>query len=425
VPAAAPTVRSASVTLPADQIHSVVDTRRNWTDRLRFGGSPLAIVTLLCVSAMGTFVSQGLLYPALPLYLHDVLGTSLGTAGLIMSSQSISAVVARPWAGRRLDTKGRRAFLISGPLLTLGTAIGLLTLKSELAVLGLRMLQGVANAMFYGAATATVADVAPPERRATYLARYSLFFYLGFATGPAIAEILIVQSGFNAVWWTVIGASAFGASLALLLPETGGHNPDAVKLPLLSRLFHPDAVGPGIPYFCAGIGWTAIGAFLALYARHIGMGNSGWLFAALSATVILTRSLSGNMADRVGRRAVAVPCSLACAAGLAVLAAFPVPLMAFVGVMLFAAGYAGLFPTMLAMVVDKAPPAERGQAMGSFNMFFDVGAPLGGFATGRLVDVSGYGAGFGTMAGIGAVGALLLIFRVTDNGLPFRRRPAT
>jgi MFS family permease len=98
--------------------------------------------------------------------------------------------------------------------------------------------------------------------------------------------------------------------------------------------------------------------------------------------------------------------------------------MAFAGVICFAAGYAGLFPTMLAMVVDKAPPAERGQAMGSFNMFFDIGAPLGGFLTGRLVDLSGYGAGFGAMAGIALVGVIVLVAGVADRRTA-RRRVAT
>lgn len=372
-------------------------------------------VTLLCVSAMGTFVSQGLLYPSLPLYLHLQLGTSLGAAGLIMASQSIASLFSRPWTGRYIDTRGRKPFLIVGPLLVMVTAIGLLVVHTVWGVLVLRLLQGVANAMFYGAATATVADVAPPQRRATYLARYSLFFYLGFAVGPAIAEFLIDRWGFNAVWYGVIISTALGSGLALTLPETGERRLDAEQLPLLSRFFHPAAVGPGLPYLCVGVGWTAIGAFLALYAREIGMASSAWLFVALSLTVMVTRALSGNLADRFGGRAVATPCALSCAIGLAVLAAFQFPVTAFVGVVLFAAGYAGIFPTLLAMVVDRAPAAERGQAMGSFNMYFDIGAPLGGFLTGKLVDLGGYGAGFGAMAAVAAVGALLLLGGVVGS----------
>ena len=97
------------------------------------------------------------------------------------------------------------------------------------------------------------------------------------------------------------------------------------------------------------------------------------------------------------------------------LATFRHPGSAFVGVVFFAAGYAGIFPTLLAMVVDRAPEAERGQAMGSFNMFFDIGAPIGGFVTGRLIDLSGYGLGFGTMSGIAVLGAVLLVSGVAGE----------
>ena len=107
---------------------------------------------------MGTFLSQGLLYPSLPLYLHQRLGTSLAVAGIVMSSQSVASLFSRPWTGRFIDTRGRKPFLIAGPLLTMTTALGLLVLHSVGGVLVMRLLQGVANAMFYGAATAMVAD---------------------------------------------------------------------------------------------------------------------------------------------------------------------------------------------------------------------------------------------------------------------------
>jgi len=376
-------------------------------------------MAFLCTAAMGTFVSQGLLYPALPLYLHKELGTTLAVAGLVVSSQSIAALLARPWSGRFLDARGRKPFLVAGPALTLLTGVALLFMRSVPAVLALRMLQGVSNAMFYGAATAMVADIAPQARRATYLARYSLFFYLGFAIGPAVAEFLIDRWTFHAVWIAVIAATAWGAALAMFLPETGQRRVPP-PMPMWSRFFHPVAIAPGIPYFCVGVGWTTIGAFLALYARHVGMASSGWLFVALSVTVMITRSMSGNLADRVGRRAVAMPCALGCAAGLAVLALFPYPATAFAGVILFAAGYAGIFPTLLAYVVDRAPEAERGQAMGSFNMFFDIGAPLGGFVAGRLIDWGGYGTGFGAMAAVAFLGVVFLAAGAVPSDRPSR-----
>lgn len=370
---------------------------------------PAVLVGLVCLSALGTFLAQGLLFPSLPRLLVEELGTTKRTAGLIMTAASLSALLSRPWTGQFIDRRGRRPFLILGPLLTMVSGLGLLAARSVPQLLALRLLQGLAGAMFYGAASASVTDVAPNDRRATYLARYSLFFYVGFATGPALAELLISTRGFDAVWVAVALSTFAGAMLALFIPETGQKQTAAPRMRMRDRFFHPAAVRPGMVYFCVGVGWTAVGTFLALYATNIGMSSSGGLFVALSASVMVTRSIAGSLADRLGRRAVAIPCALACAAGLALLATFRSPGPAFVAVVVFGGGFAGIFPTLLAMVVDHAPPSERGQAMGSFNLFFDIGAPLGGYLTGALIDWSGYGAGFGAMAVVALAGGLLML----------------
>ncbi|MDA3037926.1 MAG: MFS transporter [Actinomycetota bacterium] len=160
---------------------------------------PAVIVGLICLSALGTFLAQGLLFPSLPRLMVEEIGTTKRTAGLIMTAASLSALLSRPWTGQFIDRHGRRLFLILGPLLTAVSGVGLLAARSVPQLLVLRLLQGLAGAMFYGAASASVSDVAPNDRRATYLARYSLFFYVGFATGPALAELLISTRGFDAV----------------------------------------------------------------------------------------------------------------------------------------------------------------------------------------------------------------------------------
>ncbi|MPY96184.1 MAG: MFS transporter, partial [Acidimicrobiia bacterium] len=165
--------------------------------------SPTATFWLLCLSAIGTFVAQGLLYPALPLYLTEELGTSKAVAGLVVSSLAVAAVASRPWAGSFIDRRGRRPLLLAGPLVVAVTSAGLLSVRSVWMVLACRLVQGLGGSLTYSAASAIAADVAPEDRRARYLARFSLCFYIGFALGPFVAESLISGPGFAAVWWCV------------------------------------------------------------------------------------------------------------------------------------------------------------------------------------------------------------------------------
>ncbi len=385
--------------------------------------SPTTTFWLLCVASSATFIAQGLLYPALPLYLTEELGTSNALAGLVVSSVAIAAVASRPWAGVTVDRRGRRPLLLVGPLIIALTMVGLLTVHSVWMVLGCRLLQGVGNGFAYTAASAVAADVAPEDRRARYLARFSLFFYVGFAVGPFLAEVLISGPGFQAVWLTVGGCCLLGTLVALTIPETrSGPRQRGPLPPLISRIFHPAAIQPGMVFFCVGVGWTAVSAFLALYARAIGLSGSQGLFIVLSITVLATRALAGRVADQVGRFAVAIPSAVAVSAGLAILAAFRHPIPACVGLVVFGAGFSGLFPALLALVVDRAPPAERGTAMSSFNVFFDVGAPIGGYGTGQLVDWGGFGLGFGVMAGLAAFGGVLLV-RLSRRTVAAARNP--
>jgi MFS family permease len=367
---------------------------------------------VLCGATLGTFVAQGLLYPALPLYLIEDLGTSKAVAGLVVSSTSVAAVAVRPWAGGFIDRRGRKPLLVAGPLITAATGLGLLAFHSVAAVLVLRLAQGAGNALAYSAAAAMAADLAPVDRRARYLARFGMFFYIGFAAGPWLAELLIGGPGFGAVWWTVAAASAAAAAVGALLPETGltltGSDRTVPRLSVWHRLFHPAAVGPGIVFFCVGVGWAALAAFLAIYARDIGLATSDSLFLVLSLTVLATRALAGSLADRFGPNVVLYPCIASVVAGQLVLAAFREPATAYLGLVLFGAGFSGLFPVLFTMVVDRAPEAERGAAMSSFNVFYDIGAPLGGYGVGALIDAGGFGAGFGATAVLAGAGGIAL-----------------
>jgi MFS family permease len=256
-----------------------------------------------------------------------------------------------------------------------------------------------------------------------------MVFYVGFAAGPWLAELLIGGPGFPAVWWTVAGASVAAGVVGALLPETafaGAGDAERVvpQLSVWHRLFHPAAVGPGIVFFCTGVGWAALAAFLAIYARDIGLGTSDSLFLVLSVTVLATRGLAGSLADRLGPNVVLFPCIGAIVAGQLVLGAFREPSTAYLGLVLFGAGFSGLFPVLFTIVVDRAPEAERGAAMSSFNIFYDLGAPLGGYGVGALIDAGGFEAGFGATAMLAAAGGIALAAYNRRLRLPSGVRPA-
>ena len=359
---------------------------------------------ILCAITLAHFTVMGIYLSALPLFVTDSLGGSRAAIGVAVGSFFISALLFRPPVGRALDTWGRRPFLILAPAVVAATSLALLGAGSVGAVIGLRFLQGIAGATFYIAAVTIATDLAPQERRAEVITVFSLFLYGGIAAGPAVGEYLVRGGHFDRAW-VIAAAIAVGASLAgWLLPETGG-SADKSERPL--RFLHPASVSPGLVLMFAATGYASITSFSPLYARAVGLGSSGVLYALFAVSVVVVRLTTRKLADRRGRVAVAFPGTVATAVGMALLA-IARPVTAYVGVALYAAGFALIFPALMALVADRVPDSERGEALGSFTAFFDVGAGAGSYAVGALAGAFGFSAAFGVPAALCLVGVAIL-----------------
>jgi len=126
-------------------------------------------------------------------------------------------------------------------------------------------------------------------------------------------------------------------------------------------------------------------------------------------TIIGVRLVAGGLADSIGRIATALPGLLLGAAGLGVLALLQEPAWAFVGVAAFGAGFALIFPALMAFTVDRVPDHERGEALGSFTAFMDAGSGGGAYLIGAIADAAGFGWAYGTPALLCVAGAVLLV----------------
>jgi MFS family permease len=352
---------------------------------------------------------MGMFLAGIPLYVTGELGGTNRAAGLAVGVFSVSAVVLRPFIGRGMDRHGRKPYLV-GSLALLAVSSPLLILTISVAgVAAVRLLQGVVGAAFYTSSAAVATDLSAPERRASTIARFSLFLYAGFAIGPALAERVIDLSGFPATWLVASGLAVGGLVAVVQLPETATLGDAAVASPdgagSRRRLLHPAAIGPGLVLMLAAVGYCSITAFSALYARHVGMSDSGALYATFAITIIGVRVASLRTLDNRSHAAVALPGLVLASVGLGVLAVFQEPAGAFVGVGAFGAGFALVFPSLMAFTVDRVSARERGETLGSFTAFMDVGTGLGGYLVGRTADGWGFGWAYGVPAILCAAGA--------------------
>jgi MFS family permease len=361
----------------------------------------------LCAATLAHFLVMGIFLSALPLFVTDELGGSRAAVGASVGSFFVAALLFRPSIGRGMDRRGRKPFLVGAPLLVLATSLCLIPTTSLGVVVAIRFVQGLAGAAFYTAAATVATDLAPEGRRAEIITLFSLFLYGGLALGPAIGERL-ADGSFTRVWLVAALAAAVAAGATLSVGETRpvgsvtGHRRFAL---------HPSAIAPGVVLLCAAAGYSAITSFSPLYARTIDLASSEGLYGTFAITIIGVRVAARRMADNLGRTRVAFPGLVAAAAGLASLALFRSELSAYAGVALYGGGFALIFPALMALTVDRTIEAERGEALGSFTAFFDLGAGIGSYAVGWIAGAYGFGWGFGLPCALcifGATAALRL-----------------
>lgn len=364
----------------------------------------------LTLAELAYFTAAGLLIGVTPFFVLGPLGSDEAGMGLMAAAFGISTLLLRPFAGRAADRRGRRPLLIWGAVLA-AAVIGAHALTDEfVVVLGLRLLLGVAEALFFVAGVAALADLAPPDRTGEALSYNSLALYLGLALGPVAGQWAIGTGGFPLAWSIGLILCLIAALLAGRLPETlsstepaAGQAPTASPAPM--PLIHRAALGPG---FALMTGVAAMAAFLLLvgpHAERTGLETWSISFLLFGGVVIGCRIAFARLPDRVPPMRLAGCALVLVATGTASSAMAPGVPGLLVGTALLAAGVAFLTPAVFAAVFSRVPAPERGAAAGTTTVFIDLGFSAGPLIAGSVAATAGLAAAFALAALVALFGA--------------------
>jgi MFS family permease len=130
-----------------------------------------------------------------------------------------------------------------------------------------------------------------------------------------------------------------------------------------------------------------------VYALRAGLENPGLYFLAFALAMIGGQTVGGRLSDRFGRAAVIVPGLLLLAAGIALVPSLRGLALLASGVVA-GLGHGAAQPSLLALAVDRAGPAERGAALGTVGTFLEMGIGGGSILAGLLAGWIGLEAMF-------------------------------
>jgi MFS family permease len=367
----------------------------------------------LCATASLYFLGLNMTLPVLPLFVEEELGGRNIEVGIAVSSFGLAAAFIRPFIGPLGDRMGRRTLVISGTLLA-GAATATTALAASIpAVIAIRGVTGIGEAAVFVGIASSIQDLSPDNRRAEAASYFSLTIYGTLLVGPLLGGW--IRDEYSTDWvWIIAGLLAISAAT---IGSTAPGPPDfKPPFPPLRRLIHPAAIRPGFMLFAGLLGYTGFLAFAVLHGERIGMDNPERIFVVFGAVVITLRIVAARLPDRLGPL-LTTRISLSFGVwGLLTLFVWQQPAGAYLAAAILAVAQTFLFPALFALVVDRAPEAERSQAIGSFSMFFDLAFGLGGPIIGAIGDQANLGVGFLVSAIVSAI-ALVSARRVLGDAL--------
>lgn len=341
------------------------------------------------------------------------IGLGLLTFGVLLALYDVAEVVLKPVFGSLSDRIGAKPVIVAG-LLGFALASLLGTTSATPLMLGLaRLGQGAAASAFSPASSAAVARLAGPAAVGSYFGKYGSWKGLGYVLGPLLGAALIWTSGFQALFLVMAIVSAAAAAWVWIAMP---------RLPVLPRQRYTVAETLRqstrrsflVPTLALAGAMAALGAavgFLPLLGSNLHMGVFASMAAVslLALTSALTQPLSGRLRDQGRITAPAGMClGLAMiAAGIALLAFLPMPVMLYVAAVVVGCGIGITTPLGFAHLASTTPDERMGRTMGAAEIGREVGDAGGPLLVGAIAASASLAVGLGALGLVVAITSVM------------------
>ena len=381
-------------------------------------------------------LSESIVFPLLP-FLLARFASDGRTLGLLAGSYALAQFLVTPLIGALSDRYGRRpviAICVGGSVAGLGLFALTVSLPwAESSILPLlllfiaRIIDGISGGTA-ATASAVLADISPPDKRARTFGLIGVAFGLGFILGPFVGGQL-ARIAVPVPVWVATGFAVLNLLVVLnVLPET---------LPVESRRnlprkrdLNPFArigqvlTDPSVGRLCAAfflffLAFNGFTAILVLYFKQrFGWGPELATFAFLVVGVVATvvqGVLIGPLVKRIGEWRLTLIGLVLVIVGCLMIPAIGSPERApaiFIAVAILALGTGLVTPSLRSLVSRRLGREGQGTALGSLQALQSLGSFLGPPIAGISYDL------LGPVSPFAGAAAVLLTVIVLVSGSP-------
>ncbi|MBU8879031.1 MFS transporter [Bacillus sp. FJAT-29790] len=343
------------------------------------------------------------------------LGASPALIGLVVGMYSFSNMFGNILAGYWIDKQGAKKVLIIGFFFT-GAILLLYTIVTTPSqLMAVRFLHGLFSGFLVPAAFTVIANKGKDGKQGKSMAISGVAVGISAIIGPAFGGIVTSKYGINWVFIIIAVIMLLIAVLSFFVLPNGVTaisrkiEPPVntlfslLKAPMLAISF----TGAFSLMFAQGV--LAYMLPLQVEALNYGTHFSGILLSAFGITAILIFGLPTNkLFDAYQHHHLMMVGMSIIGIALIFLSWAASLLFLFTCMVIYGIGFALLFPSMTALLVQHTDQETRGKAFGLFYAFFSIGTVVGSSLTG-LLAVS-FGMGFVIAACILFANTLWLFF---------------
>src|SRR6266516_1367904 len=349
---------------------------------------------------LGSFASafgNGVVWPFLLIYLHNVRGFGLGTAGLALAVMNVTAVVVGPAVGTLLDFVGARAILAASMAISVVGSLSYVFVRHPWQALAAGAITGLGNATFWPANSTMIAALTAREQRHAAYAMQRVTNNLGIGLGGVVGGLIATTAHpgtYEALF--VIDAITFAAYFGVLAfvpspPRASRERASGGYARVLrDRVFLGFLV---LDTFLIAAGFAWLQDLLPAFAKnHNGVGERavGLIFLANTLVIVVAQlPIAKPLEGRRRMRAYAVESALWASAWLIVfvggllLGSLGAALVFALAVTIFGIGECFHGTVRGAFLADLADPALLGRYLAlsavSFQLGLSGGRAVGGF----------------------------------------------
>ncbi len=377
---------------------------------------------------------QGILIPVLPGFAKEEMAASIVLIGLVIAARYIGTMIFDVPAGILVGRIGLRKTMTAGVLLFGIAAIWAGMSPNFSSLMAARLLAGASYALWSISRHSYIAAAVPMDVRGRALAVFGGLSRIATILGPLIGGILAEFVGIRVPFYAQATVAIFTLLMILVTaknmvePQQTGMRRNVFKeLGSVISTHRSDFATAGVAAIALQFLRSGREFLIPVWGEEIGLGKDqiGYIATISFAVDSMMFPLVGYSMDRWGRKSTGIPAFLVLGIAVAL-----IPQTGTFGALLAVGLLAGLGNGLSSGFVlitgtDLSPKNNPGGFLGVWRFISDTGGASGPVAIGGLAQIVTLGVASLATAGIGAVGAFMLIFIVKETMTRTPKRVAT